>query len=1056
MTRLGRYALGPLLGEGGEGQVYEAELIGPGGLRRPVALKVLHEGADSLRREARIGGLLRHRHLVDVYEVNEADGRWFCALEKCAGSLVSHIPLPPRAVVEVGLAVCAALQYAQEDLGLVHLDLKPANLLVAADGTVKVADLGIARARGFEGDGIRGTPAYMPPEQFGGGAVDTRSDIYALGITLLELATGSRSQASATQDFSLADEDSTLDLDTLDGPVGTARAKAPDWLLPIVDRCTQELPSARYPSMGALAEALGALRVEGPGLASVLGIPPETQRSVGTAVPRALDRFVGREREVEALRALLAQPGLVTVRGPAGVGKSRLCEQVASDWSAAAWMVGLSEVQSVDGLVYAVAQALEVPVAKRDPVQKLGHALAGRGPVLLVLDTFEHLSGLGPVLERWVAAAPELRLLVTSQRPVGVDGERSLALEPLDEGAAVALLASRARIRGVDVSGDPDLPELARRLEGLPLALELAAGRLGVLSVRDVLDRLGLGLLRAAEQGRHGTLRAALAWSWEQLDAAERERMVELSVFSGSFTVEAAEQVCAGDGVLDGLDRLIDGSMVVARAGERFGLLASVREFAAEQGDRSAARARHGAVYGALGSAEHLDRLLRHGGVARRRELAAELDNLLAAHRWAVETGDPGVAAATALAAFAVLELSGPVRAALPLLEQARALVGPTGERAAALATAHGRALHTLGRVEEAVGVLEGALEAVGDRPGAAELRRNLGDFLRALGRLEEAQEQVSTALGLARTSGDRMTEAKALSSLATLVSGQGNPDEAEALEGRAVVLYEDLGNTVARMYQLANIGILHHRRAELEQAEAKYAQALALAEEVGAPEAESWVLHLVGTVHLNRGRYDDARVAFERSLAGHRAVGSRSFEGTTVAALASLAVHQKRHDDALGHFEEALAIAREIDNPEGEAITRANLGQLYQDLGRTEDAVATYEQALGQARSLGNGGLEGHVCHRLGGLLRRSGEAERARALLTHGEARLRAIRYREELGYLLVETAHLLVDDGDRAGAEARLAEAETVSADIGGEASELAQGIARVRERMARNSG
>lgn len=150
MGRIGRYELGAVLGRGGAGWVHASELVGPDGQRRPVAVKVLHAGGDALRREARLGGLLRHRNLVDVYEVGEHEGVWFCAMERCAGSLAAHLPLPPRAVVEVGLAVCAALQYAHDELGLVHLDLKPENLLFADDGTVKVADLGIARARGFD------------------------------------------------------------------------------------------------------------------------------------------------------------------------------------------------------------------------------------------------------------------------------------------------------------------------------------------------------------------------------------------------------------------------------------------------------------------------------------------------------------------------------------------------------------------------------------------------------------------------------------------------------------------------------------------------------------------------------------------------------------------------------------------------------------------------------------------------------------------------------------------------------------------------------------------
>lgn len=193
---IGRYHRVRSLGRGGQGQVDEAVLHGPGGLRKRVALKLL-AGGDGLRREASIAGLLRHPHLVDVYEVGEQDGVWFCAMELCSGgSLAERGALPPRAVVEIGLQVCAALQYAHEELALVHLDLKPSNLLLDGE-VVKVADLGMAQAAGFSDRRRGGTLGYMAPEQAQGRPVDARSGVFALGVTLVELATGRRLVPSA-------------------------------------------------------------------------------------------------------------------------------------------------------------------------------------------------------------------------------------------------------------------------------------------------------------------------------------------------------------------------------------------------------------------------------------------------------------------------------------------------------------------------------------------------------------------------------------------------------------------------------------------------------------------------------------------------------------------------------------------------------------------------------------------------------------------------------------------------------------------------------------------
>ena len=354
MRQLGRYVLEQVLGRGGAGSVHRALLSGPGGFSRPVALKVLHEESGELRREARIGGLLRHQHLVDVYEIGEADGRWFCAMELCPeGSLSGHIPLPPRAVVEVGLQVCEALQYAHEELGLIHLDLKPDNLLLK-DGVVKVADLGIARARGFAADRrVRGTPGYMPPEQRAGAPLDARADIYALGVTLVVLATcalpdftrsrSDRDIANASaptvstmypdagsdtwtgeepaepEEFEEPPESATpavsgsetLDWDDLTpaAPQPAAASSSlevagvPAWLVPVVERCLAESPDGRWQDMAELAEALRALTPSGLGLRETIGWtpPPGPDRRRDTNLPKARDTFVGREAELAAL-----------------------------------------------------------------------------------------------------------------------------------------------------------------------------------------------------------------------------------------------------------------------------------------------------------------------------------------------------------------------------------------------------------------------------------------------------------------------------------------------------------------------------------------------------------------------------------------------------------------------------------------------------------------------------------------------------------------------------------------------------------------------------------
>ncbi|MCP4845415.1 MAG: serine/threonine-protein kinase PknK, partial [Actinomycetia bacterium] len=378
MQRLGRYERGPILGKGGAGRVYEAVLHGPRGFTKPVALKVLHHGHESLRREARIGGLLRHRNLVDVYEISDDGGQWFCAMELCSGGALSkHVPLPPRAVVEVGLQVCAALQYAHEDLGLVHLDIKPQNLLLA-DGVVKVADLGISHAEGFEEGRRAGTPGYMPMEQAHGAELDARADIYALGVTLVGLATVSRPSRPGTVDPCTVDSAALARLagqDADEGYVPTGPGSEPEaaplppgvpaWLAPAVSRCLAQWPDDRWPDMASLAEALRGLTVDGPGLREAVGwVPAPAPVRPDTNLGLEPDAFVGRQAELAMLTEALTSPCLLTLKGPAGIGKSRLASTAARRWhrrtGRPAWFCDLSDARGLEGLVGAVARTLDV------------------------------------------------------------------------------------------------------------------------------------------------------------------------------------------------------------------------------------------------------------------------------------------------------------------------------------------------------------------------------------------------------------------------------------------------------------------------------------------------------------------------------------------------------------------------------------------------------------------------------------------------------------------------------------------------------------------------
>ncbi|TNE85978.1 MAG: tetratricopeptide repeat protein [Deltaproteobacteria bacterium] len=1035
--RLGRYELGPLLGEGGSGQVFDAVLLGPGGFRKPVALKVLREGARGLRREARLGGLLRHVNLVDVYEVGEVDGVWFCALERCVGRLSDHLPLPPRAVVEVGLQVCAALRYAHEELGLVHLDLKPDNLLYAEDGTVKVGDLGIATAEGFADEGVRGTPGYMSPEQTRGLAVDARSDVYALGRTLLELAVGDPRSAAST--FSWSGE----------GEASGPAPESPDWLEPVLERCIAASPEDRFESMAALAAALRAVSVHGPSLADALGLAAARSPEERPGVHPPEDAFVGRQVERVTLALALRNPGAVVLKGPAGIGKSRLAAEVARDWVVAGhghgWRCDLTDAQTREGLLFAMARALNVPLEGEDPVAQLGAAIAGRGPMVLLLDQVDRVRAHGDVLRELQTHAPELRLLLTSRRSLGWDDATELPLGPLSPEDAARLLAVRALTRGVDVADDPDLAALAAELDGLPLALELAAGRLGVLSVADVRERLGLGLLRRGTDDRHGTLVAALEWSIELLEPATASALIQLGVFAGGFALEAVEAVLDVSDPVREVGVLVEHSLVRG-VGDRFELPLSVQAYVEQHPVQTAVQRRHAAYFAAFGSDAAWESLYGHGGLARRRRLANELDNLAVACRRAVAWGDASLAVGALRAARVVLDIQGPPKAARALSEAVAGLPLEGLDRARvlllqALAQHHGGAgegvLATLGEARA-------AFAAAGDRRGEWDCWMALGMAHRDLGEADVGRKAYEAALRSAEAIGHRRGAAMARSAIGLLVVEAGQLAEGRRLLAEAAWELGAFGDRLGQGRALSGMGIAAAQQGRLAEARHALERAVAVFREAGSRRDEAITLGNLANLTADEGRRDEAVEAYEAALKLHREVGHRRFEGVVLANLAGLLQELGQLDRARQLGEQALAVNRSVGDRRVEGAVLGTLGFLAFDGGDVDVAREHWEAALAVAREVGDRVFEAYWL----GQLARLADTDDGLALLDQAEALARAIGAMGDVAELLALRAEVLHAGGRPNLARQALEAAERTCPE--GHA-DVARAIARVRETL-----
>ena len=407
------------------------------------------------------------------------------------------------------------------------------------------------------------------------------------------------------------------------------------------------------------------------------------------SLPAERDAFVGRKAPLQDMRRKFdAGARLISVIGIGGSGKTRLTQRFGWIWlgefPGGVWFCDLSQARDLDGIVRGVAQGLDVPLGRADPVAQLGSAIAARGPCVVILDNVEQVARHAEeTVGRWLDHAAEAHFIVTTREVLNIQGEETLALAPLglDEGAALFLKRAKAAKAGFLPTREDEaaINPLVKLLDGLPLAIELAAARVRVMPPRILLRRMSERFQLLASSGgrrdRQATLRATFDWSWDLLSAAEKSALAQLSVFEGGFSLGAVEAVLDLSGYdnaplhVDLLQSLVEKSLVQPTGDMRFDLLTSIKEYAGEQLKTS------GRFPGAGGEAlVHAQaRHWKHfGGLAEREATAdrcVEIDNMAVACRRAAANGDARSAVGALAGAWAGLKLSGPFRAAVELSE---------------------------------------------------------------------------------------------------------------------------------------------------------------------------------------------------------------------------------------------------------------------------------------------------------------------------------------------------------------------------------------------------
>ena len=585
----------------------------------------------------------------------------------------------------------------------------------------------------------------------------------------------------------------------------------------------------------------------------------------GTNVPIPSTPIVGRARELAETAELLAGHRLVTLTGAGGSGKTRLALELATAVAG----------RFPDGVFWVTLQALRDPAL----VEKaIATAVGADGPlrehigssrVLVLLDNFEQVVAAAPTVSALVAGTPQARFLVTSRQPLELEVEQRYEVEPLPEADAVVLFCQRARSALPAFRPTPAVEKICRRLDGLPLAVELAAARTVLLEPEDLLARLDARLPLLTSRApdvpdRHRTLRATIDWSYELLPPDERRLFRRLAVFRGSFSVEAAEAVCGAD--LDRLESLVVKSLLRRPGKGRPVLLDTIREYALERLDESqeanVVRRRHAEFFLALAESANLNAA---AGGARLDIAYAEQDNVRAALGWTLASRDPtlGLALATAMDGFWVAhDPREGMRWFGDLFALPEAEAAPPELRAHAL-RAYGGSTDMEGDDQAARKLYERSFELfeeLGDERGMATLLIRLAVSELRQGELERAREHVERSRPMLDRSGDSWGRAMVTGLLGAVARDGGDSDRAYELIAQSAERGAEAGVPWWKGGMLAELATLALVAGRIDEAEGLARESLDLAEQIGDRPGRVLGVGLFAAVAAARGRRERAQ----------------------------------------------------------------------------------------------------------------------------------------------------------------------------------------------------
>lgn len=916
------------LGAGGMGEVFRARDLR---LDRYVAIKALpapfSRDPDRLSRfvrEAKILASLNHPGIGSIHGLEELPGGEHCLILELVKGIslaerLSQSRLPAAESFRLCGGIAEALDAAHQR-GVIHRDLKPGNVMLTDRGGIKVLDFGLARQvrplfpedldtlgtdpetfledsqsktllQVIDENTIEGTPGYMSPEQIRGEAQDQRTDIFSFGCVLFECLTGQRAFIGKNPFETMAA--------VLNGepPWSALPGDTPEPIRLLLQQCLEKDVTHRMERIELVRRELKM--IHGPGRVST-----EAVSSIPNNLPRETRSFVGRERELSECAQLLEQIPLLTLTGIGGSGKTRLARRLAGKllpgYPDGAWFVDLAPLMDPDRLVLTVASALGISEEPNVPlIQTLALHLKTRH-ALLVLDNCEqHLDACSRLVKTLLKTCTDLKIIATSRVRLGIEEERSLTVQSLSlppregERDVRAVLASDAgklfvdRAREVDTGFEltranaPAVGEICRRLDGIPLAIELAANRVKMLTVDQVRAKidnrfrlLTAGLHEALP--RHQTLHATIQWSYDHLTGGEQRLFRGLSVFNGGWTLSAATAV-AGYGmdefaVLDALTRLADKSLLVidreSGPEARYTMLETVKHYAMERlvesGEETVIRDRYLDYY--LFLAQEIDhQRLETRTTEWHKRVDRDLENFLSAHVWcdrAEGCAEKGLRLAFALRNYwlprGTMDLG--FRISVEALRREGA-AAPSLERGKVLLTAGVLAYFT-GRYAEGGDYLTECLSIMREKADQATLSTTLtGLALISLAQRQTspAKEYLMEAIRLGREAGAIHSLSGALNTLGDVYRVEGKYEEATSAYEEAIEKSR-LGGTVEdSAVSRCNLGRTWINRRNLARSRSILAELLGSVEEVDSLHVLWGILDVATGLAIALGQFEFA-----------------------------------------------------------------------------------------------------------------------------------------------------------------------------------------------------